>query len=92
MREKNDNWLKRQIDQHWLTVTLAAILIWSGFRDTDAALHSDVKAIRGDVAMLRKDVDHLTKNKAALTCAVRAIDRVADRAQIDLPCELETPE
>jgi hypothetical protein len=92
MNEKNESWLRQQISQHWLTITLAAILMWAGFRDTDTELRSDIKAIRTEIAALSKEQATLTKQKAALTCAVRTIDRIADRARVELPCALDTPE
>lgn len=85
MREKNDGWLRRQIEQHWFTATLAAVLMLTGFRDTDTEMKNDIKAVKEDVRIMKHQ-------KAALSCAVRTIDRLADRSQIEMPCELNTPE
>lgn len=84
------------LQKNLMGIITAACMGYAGFITGQVTTNERLTTIERDADALGRRVDGLRSQVGSrsrpLACAVRTIDRLADKARIDPPCTLEVPE
>jgi hypothetical protein len=93
---ENEHWITSQLRQNAIPIACIIFVGVTTFQGADKDLQHSVNDLVGEVSRTNKRLDsidtQLRDRRGFMGCTTRAMDKIADKVGVSLPCDLVVPE